>query len=95
MSPSGENSIYAELAIRSGEEFTSRVRNKWVRTDRFIRVANEWYFSTRENRDVGPYNNRSDAAHGLELFIECIDNLQKSVDYANSIALIPRCSSFG
>lgn len=73
----------SNLAKRKGEE------NKyWLRRDRFFKVANKWYFFTRENREVGPFNNRVEAAYGLELFIDCIDNQNKSIDYANSIALV-------
>jgi hypothetical protein len=58
----------------------------WFRSDRFIIIDHKWYFTTRENRDVGPFKNRADAVHGLELFIECIDKQNKDVDHAISVA---------
>ena len=58
----------------------------WFRSDRFIMVDHKWYFTTRENRDVGPFKSRADAAHGLALFIECINNHNKDVVHAISVA---------
>lgn len=44
------------LPLRSGEK--PRV---WFRTNRFFSVGGQWYFTTRETLDVGPYASRSDA----------------------------------
>ena len=59
----------------------------WFRSDRFFSSGSQWYFTTRENRDVGPYGTREDAEHGLKLFIDCIENQEAEVEYAISIAL--------
>lgn len=39
-------------------------------TNRLFRVGNEWYFSTREATDEGPYETREEAEAALALFIE-------------------------
>ncbi|MGH1486064.1 MAG: DUF6316 family protein [Cellvibrionaceae bacterium] len=58
----------------------------WFRSDRFFSVGNDWYFTTREHQDVGPFGSRDDAVHGLELFIECVQKQQTSVEHAISVA---------
>ena len=40
------------------------------RTDRFFLVSGQWYFSTRENRDFGPFQNRSEAENKLIQYLE-------------------------
>ena len=40
------------------------------RSGRFFVVANNWYFSTREGIDKGPYISRSDAIFALEDFLK-------------------------
>lgn len=70
------------LEVRGGEE-----DKFWFRSDRFFTVDSKWYFTTREHRDVGPYVSRTDAVHGLELFIDCVEKQKMEVDYAISIAM--------
>jgi hypothetical protein len=67
--------------VRAGEE-----DKHWFRSDRFFLVGNEWYFTTRENRDVGPFGTREEAAHGLALFIECMEKQHACVNHAISVA---------
>ena len=66
---------------RKGEE------NKfWFRSDRIVVVQNMWFFTTRENRDAGPFNTRKDAVNGLELFIDSITQQNTGFDNAIEIA---------
>lgn len=58
----------------------------WFRSDRFFMAEQKWYFTTRENRDVGPYKSRADAEHGLELFIDSIANQYANLEHAIAIA---------
>ena len=52
------------LAKRTGE--TPAIR---FRTDRFYRINSNWYFSTREGIEMGPYADRFEAEEALsELF---------------------------
>jgi hypothetical protein len=69
-------------AVRQNEEI-----KRWFRSDRFIIVDQKWYFTTRENRDVGPFKSRADAEHGLQLFIECIINHHGDIKHAISVAI--------
>jgi len=69
------------LEVRGGEQ-----DKFWFRSDRFFTAGSQWYFTTRENRDVGPYASREDAAHGLELFLDCVAKQEMDVDYAISVA---------
>lgn len=68
-------------AIRAGEE-----EKFWYRSDRFIKIDNQWYFTTRENREVGPFESKEAAEHGLSIFIECICQHESTVDHAASTA---------
>ena len=40
------------------------------RSGRFIVVANNWYFATREGMNKGPYSSKPEAETALKLFIE-------------------------
>jgi len=45
------------------------------RSDRYFSVGNQWYFSTREGFDSGPYANKERAAQSLERFIQVVKKL--------------------
>lgn len=70
------------MEVRSGEQNKS-----WYRSDRFFKVNGEWYFSTREKVDVGPFSSRENANTGLTLFIESMQHPQHSVETAASVAV--------
>ena len=40
------------------------------RTSRYFCISGEWYFSTRENKDFGPYVNREHAEMALSRYLE-------------------------
>jgi len=42
------------------------------RTDRFFTVADQWYFSTREGFDSGPYEDKARASDGLKRFLKVV-----------------------
>lgn len=71
----------ATKEVRLGEE-----DKHWFRCDRFFLIGNQWFFSTREGKDVGPYDSREQAQHGLNLFIECITKQHTDAEYAADIA---------
>lgn len=41
----------------------------FFRFDRFYRIGEDWYFSTRENLQVGPFSHRDDAEAELMIFL--------------------------
>ena len=59
----------------------------WFRSERFFRVADGYYFSTREGTDVGPYKSKDTAEKGLDLYIQCMRNQDVNGVYASKIAL--------
>lgn len=68
--------------MRDGE-----VDKLWFRSDRYFTVGNVWYFSTRENLDIGPYSSREAASYGLDLFIDCVISQEMDADEAAIVAL--------
>jgi hypothetical protein len=58
----------------------------WFRSNRFFKVETQWYFTTRENLDVGPFVKRKDAVDGLDPFINCVAEQKMSVAYAIEVA---------
>ncbi len=58
----------------------------WYRSERFFLVNGEWYFSTRENIDIGPFNTIDQARLGLERFIINVQKETCSKTYAARIA---------
>jgi hypothetical protein len=41
----------------------------WFRSDRFYRADGQWYFTTREMIEKGPFSSRQDAEGELLLFM--------------------------
>jgi hypothetical protein len=41
----------------------------WFRCDRFYRCNERWYFHTREDIPVGPYNSRAEAGADADLLV--------------------------
>ena len=58
----------------------------WFRSERFFAVGNQWFFTTREHIDVGPFADRATAEHALMLFLDCLKKEGTSVEYAVSVA---------
>lgn len=52
---------------RTGEKPRS-----WFRSERFLQINHQWYFMTREGRDVGPFVSRDIAESAANRFIESI-----------------------
>lgn len=46
------------------------ISNNWFRSNRFYNVKGQWFFSTREGVDFGPFENQQDAAQALHQFIQ-------------------------
>lgn len=42
------------------------------RTERIFSVGHEWYFSTREDIDFGPYQKKERAQQALEMFLRVV-----------------------
>ncbi len=55
------------MSSRAGEREKTRFRS-----DRFFTAENQYFFSTREGEDIGPFPNREDAERGLKVYIECM-----------------------
>ncbi len=70
------------MNVRAGEADKS-----WYRSDRFFKVNGEWYFSTREKIDVGPFDSLENASQGLALFIESMQHPEPSVEAAAHVAV--------
>lgn len=70
------------LQYRKGEEEQTRFR-----ADRIFTVDDDFYFNTREGKDVGPYPNREAAERGIALYLKCIQNEGSAGKYATKIAM--------
>lgn len=42
----------------------------WFRSNRFYNVKGNWYFSTREGVDFGPFDNQQEASDALKHYIQ-------------------------
>ena len=52
------------MSVRTGEA------NKcWFRSERFTHVNDEWFFTTREFTEEGPFSSKQDAEMELLLYI--------------------------
>lgn len=59
----------------------------WFRSDRFFTADNQYYFSTREDIDVGPFPDRNSAQRGLDLYIQVMQKEEMAGLYASKIAM--------
>lgn len=50
---------------RSGES-----QNYWLRTHRIYQLIDQWYFSTREGIDFGPFANLEEANKAVQQYID-------------------------
>jgi len=41
----------------------------YFRSDRFFAVSNQWYFSTREGGDLGPFDTQDQAKQALQTYL--------------------------
>ncbi|MEE8059858.1 MAG: DUF6316 family protein [Pseudomonadales bacterium] len=55
------------MQTRGGEVATSHCR-----TGRYFGISGEWFFSTRENLQIGPFSDRDDAEVELMFFLRHI-----------------------
>jgi len=70
--------VTTDQALETREDEESKL---WYRSRRFFTINNEWYFSTRENRDIGPYESEEHARKGMLLFV---DSLKQDGDYGRA-----------
>jgi hypothetical protein len=52
------------MTYRKGEAESTHFRS-----ERFFAIGSDWYFSTREGLDLGPYTDRQEAEAALLFFI--------------------------
>ncbi len=50
-----------------------------ARHGRYLQRDGYWYYSTREGVDIGPFDHRQDAEHGVAEFIEFIKDSEPKV----------------
>ena len=56
------------MRVRSGDN-----KKFYFRGDRFYHTTVGWWFSTRENTELGPFNSEEDASVELCLYIRSIN----------------------
>jgi len=52
------------MSVRTGE-----TTKNWFRSERFMHVNDQWFFSTREMTEEGPFSSKEDAEMELLLYI--------------------------
>jgi hypothetical protein len=53
------------MKTRNGENM-----NSWLRCNRFYNLKGQWFFSTREGIDFGPFATQDEAKTELQQFIQ-------------------------
>ena len=66
---------------RKGE--TNKV---WFRSERVHVVGRDYFFSTREGVNIGPYGNRKEAVNGAERYIEELTLKNGTLAQASQVA---------
>jgi len=57
------------MTVRPGEE-----NKNWFRSERFMHVNDQWYFTTREMTEKGPFTSKQEAENELILYIRHIND---------------------
>lgn len=70
------------MQYRKGEAKRTRFR-----ADRVFSVGKEFYFTTREGPEVGPFPSRRSAERGITLYIKCMQHSETAGSYATKIAM--------
>jgi len=47
------------------------------RSGRFYNVDSEWYYTSREHSDIGPFHDREQADEALNIFLQDVANLNE------------------
>ena len=68
---------------RTGEKVSQPYR-----TGRFYSVANKWYFSVRETKDLGPYSTKLEAEKQLDNYISDIKHFVETKAKESHLKLI-------
>ncbi len=55
------------MECRAGES-----ERNWFRSDRVYSMSGQWYFTTREKEEIGPFPNRQAAQAEVERFLHCM-----------------------
>lgn len=56
------------MRIRSGE-----TRQSWFRSDRCYHTGDGWWFTTRENEELGPFHSQGEAENEVVLYIRKVN----------------------
>ncbi len=70
------------MKVRDGE-----FEKSWFRASRFFNVGDDFYFTTREGPNIGPFKNHPAAERGLSLYIQCMQKEETSGIYASRVAM--------
>ncbi|MEM9103615.1 MAG: DUF6316 family protein [Pseudomonadota bacterium] len=65
------NDYQSQPTLQSSKRENSSYRSQF-RTDRIFTVGHEWYFSTREGINFGPYDNKKMAHKALSTFLSIV-----------------------
>lgn len=69
------------MRVRRGEE-----RRTWFRSDRCFCVGTEWFVSTREGHNVGPFKSRDEALCSIHRYLSGINVRKDAGGFAGRIA---------
>lgn len=55
------------MECRAGEPEKS-----WFRSNRIYNMGGQWYFTTREHQEIGPFSSRKEAERETGVFLRCL-----------------------
>lgn len=54
---------------------TGEASRPWFRSDRYYHTGEGWWFSTRENKEMGPFTSQNEAESELILYIRKVNTV--------------------
>lgn len=58
----------------------------FFRSDRYYTIGSDWYFSTREGNNVGPFRTRQAAAQAVVKYVDGLKQHRNSQVYSRTLA---------
>ncbi len=58
------------MRTRSGE-----AARPWFRSERYYHTGEGWWFMTRENKELGPFNSQNEAEIELVLYVRQVNQI--------------------
>lgn len=73
------NVVHLNIGAKRETELDSAPEKPALRSERFFKLADDWYFTTRENVTMGPFESQEGAKSAVDNFVDFIKTASPKV----------------